>query len=262
MKKWNIDLQFCGKQYSYMPDWKTILILLTLFPLLVYLGFWQLHRAEQKEIWLAHLKQQQAMPPLAFLPWIRDHVDIQPDVLQQRYKFTRFKIKGRFDQRYFLLDNQILNGKTGFRIIQYFQLDNSDIAILIDRGWVQQNRQRSNWPVIDTPMQQLTLSASMYQVPSGLVLKQTELNKGWPKLIQTIDGGELAHLGPTHTLPIVLQLQDFEPGVLEFVPAKLPIQPSKHLGYAVQWFTMAMVLLISLFLMNLKRKQNNGQTNS
>src|SRR5690606_7597303 len=113
-KRRKIQIRFRGNDYALMPQLKTTLVLLTLFLLLVYLGFWQLHRAKLKESWLEQFEQQQFSGNADLNVWIASSNQQAILQLNDTYPFHRFQVTGAFAPYYFLLDNQIFNGKIGF----------------------------------------------------------------------------------------------------------------------------------------------------
>ena len=49
---------------SFDPEWRTTLFTLVLVPLMTWLGFWQLQRAEEKTVMAASWEQRQSQPPV------------------------------------------------------------------------------------------------------------------------------------------------------------------------------------------------------
>jgi surfeit locus 1 family protein len=83
-------------------------------------------------------------------------------------------------------------------------------------------------------------------VPLGEVfaLGSTALPRGWPKRMQTLDHGALAGALGVELYPYVVRLKPGTATAFESHWQDVNIAPEKHIAYAVQWFSMAIALLL------------------
>ena len=111
-----------------------------MLPLLIALGIWQLGRSEEKRIFLEQQEQGLASSEIIQLSTaIEDNVDAL------RYK--KVQAAGHYDQAHqFLIDNQISAGKAGYFVLTPFVLQGEAKAVLVNRGWVPLNQDRSVLP--------------------------------------------------------------------------------------------------------------------
>lgn len=222
---------------------------LVLFPVLISFGFWQLDREQQKvELQIQYDERASALP--------REATEIDwsdPDL-----GWIPITATGTFDSdRQFLLDNRILDSKVGYEVITPFTTETG--TLLVNRGWVSQGQTRAEIPEIGIDEETVEIRGHIY-VPDGetFVLGSiSPLNYTWPQLIQRIEVEQLAaSLLVTDVKPFVVRLMDNSQGVLQTNWAAINMRPETHRAYAVQWFTMAALLLI-LYIMFSYRKPEN-----
>jgi cytochrome oxidase assembly protein ShyY1 len=221
---------------GFRPGWLPSALVLLLLPLLVWLGFWQLSRAEEKRSLLAGFEARRQADPLS-LELLAEQADPA---------YVRVRLSGYFDaQHSVLLDSRIRSGQAGVELLQPFFDQSSGLWVLLNRGWLAWPDRRTP-PQFSTPGMPLSLHAWVYVPPgSDFLLKQIPA-EGWPQLVNQADAALLWQQLGRRGLPWELRI---EPGPLAY-RADWPIvamSTEKHLGYAVQWFALALALL-ALFI--------------
>lgn len=213
----------------------TILTLLVL-PLLLSLGKWQLERAGEKreiELQLISRQQQTAIPVERLNP--QDDLAFAPVVLE-----------GGFDnQHQFLLDNRMHNGQLGYEVLTPFFTEDGT-WVLVNRGWIKAHADRRtlpNIPAIDEP---LRTHGSIYVSPGKpfLLKDQVIVDPSWPLTIQAVELDKFATVLDRSFFPFVVRLNAGAPGALAIDWQAMNQEPEKHTAYAVQWFTMAVALVV------------------
>ncbi len=235
--------------------WPSVAVLL-LLPLLVRLGFWQLERAEQKQI-MQEQYQRRSTGAAVNLNAARGALGEDPAKMQWQQAIVR----GRFDaEPIFLLDNQVMGRRVGYFVYGVFSLVDEGRKILVNYGWVPVGRDRSRPPLIALPDGEQTLSGLIKKAPAtGIKLAATEeenLGEGL-YLVQEIDLEALAAETGWALFPYVLRLPGAEQesassAFLRTWPAP-GFGKERHLGYAFQWFALATALAIIYLVVNLKR---------
>ena len=214
------------------PNYKTLLLAISLMPLLLWLGFWQLDRAEQKQKLLQSYQQRLTERPV----WLNGN-ELLPN-------YSQVKVEGQFDNRYqWLLDNKVLNGRVGYEVIGLFRLD-SGVAVLINRGWIKAPRLRSDMPVIPNIQGRITLLASLYEPSVNPLVSQASNNIQWPHIINSVSFEEMALQSGLTLAPIYLRIDELSAAAFTTDWRVINTQPEKHTAYAVQWFAMALALCI------------------
>ena len=201
--------------------------------LFISLGFWQIERAESKALKMKAFNEMQKSPPI-----------ILKDLSAA---WSRVFVEGFYDSsRQVLIDNQINDGQVGYKIYTPFYFD--DKAIFVDRGWIPRGKTRSELPDIDFQSDRLRIVGSLLKPEKEVLAGDDIFTKNWPIVSQT-------------KLPSIIETKfnkDFsdsvivlEPGsnfLKEYIPLQpFVISPTKHYGYALQWFTMSIVLF-SMFI--------------
>ncbi len=211
----------------------TLLVIATL-PVLVSLGFWQLSRYEQKLMLEQAYESRHALEPLS-LSQAQRHEDPL---------YLPFTVSGRFDpDRYFLLDNQVFQGEAGYELFIPFLTDDG-AWLLIDRGWIVAG-DRERLPEVMTDPEHLILTGFAYK-PLGkpFMLAEDIWEEGWPKRIQAFDSLKISEAIESTTPDFYMVLRAGQPGAEQMRPMVINLKSEKHLGYAFQWFAMALVLLL------------------
>lgn len=227
--------------FAFKLNWKITLFTLLLLPLLVSLGFWQLHRAQEKQTIQEEYQQQQALPPVDF-----DRAGMDEG------NFRRVRVTGKFVvDRYWLLENKIQNGRLGYHVIMPFDIDDraqEDKQIVVNRGWVEAKTYRDDLPDFSTPQDRVALTGMLVMPSSSPFIdeSQSQLN-GWPHRLLELDLDVMQQQSGRTLFSKVLQLDADSPGALMVNWQPINMTPEKHRAYAVQWFVLALALVI-LFL--------------
>ena len=214
------------------------------------LGFWQLGRMQQKQVMLAtvHRVLEQRKPlPLA----------AASDVARARgYDWAAGS--GRFaDAPAVLLDNQQRGGRAGVRAYRLF-VPMAAPPLLVELGWLPLPGERT-LPAIDLPTGNLLVQGLLAPPPSrGIASAVASKQPGGELLAIGLDAANLApELGVAALPPRVLKLDPALPlgyaRDLDILPNTLP--PGQHLGYAVQWFGLALTVLVTAALLDLRRRR-------
>ncbi|MDB4029819.1 SURF1 family protein [Gammaproteobacteria bacterium] len=207
----------------------------------VFLGVWQIERAAHKEGLLQAFNSEQESPPIR--------------LTSQSPDWSRVFVDGIFDSsRQILIDNQIHKGKVGYKIFTPFRFDDNKI-VLVDRGWIAQGQSRSDLPQLNILEKKSRIIATVTSPEQGVLAGSELLTNEWPRVSQTKAVEVIASAFKEPILDIVLVLDPGSSQTTEFIQIKpFAITPVKHYGYAMQWFTMSIVLL-GMFLYALKREK-------
>lgn len=220
-----------GSGRRFAPGWPLWLFTLAFLPLLLSLGVWQLDRAGQKRTLEAHMTEQRQLPAIPLseapaLPW------------------RSLRLTGQFDPHHiWLLDNRTRNGQAGVEVLQLFHDQSSDRQLIINRGWLVWPDRR-HLPPVPVAEGQLQLQAEVLPAPgTGFRLRST-VTSGWPRLITHAEPDTLAQQAGIPAAPLMARLQPGSQAALQLDWPAMPMTATKHTGYAVQWLTLALALLI------------------
>jgi cytochrome oxidase assembly protein ShyY1 len=152
-----------------------------------------------------------------------------------------------------LLDNQMRHGRPGVRVYRQFHPDDAqrlarpDSALLVDLGWVPLAGDRTLPRLQFADSHHVEVSGLLTPPPSTGVAIGTGIERrehAW--LLTRVDLPAIARaIGGAALAPRVLRLDPALPigyeRDLDVLPNTLP--PQRHLGYAVQWFALALAAL-------------------
>jgi len=208
---------------------------LLVFALLIKLAVWQLDRADQKDIRLAKMAsyQQQDAMNLSFIMQLKENKDALNDL--------PIDLSGRFNnQQRFLLDNQVYKGRLGYRVVQLFEDKESGLTVLVNLGWVQGSIDRTFIPQFKEVEGLVSFRGNVRILEPSIILQDQILkNEHWPQRIQSIEINKISKLLEKPLVPFIVYVDNKEElgYVKNWVPIVMP--PEKHLGYAFQWFSLA-----------------------
>ena len=229
---------------------KLTLLVIPLLTLLISLGFWQLSRYDQKLDLEQTLQQRRTLPAISYSD-IRNYEDPL---------YLPLKVSGRFiSDQYFLHDNQVYQGQAGYDLIVPF-ITHEGGWILVNRGWLS-SASREELPDFQRIEGEVELSGTLYRLlGKPFMLGEDSWREGWPKRIQTLDFKRMEKTLGQKIPSILLVLDEGQPGAQTMRPLQMKTGSQKHLGYAFQWFTMALVLL-GLYGYQLSRQMNKQSSN-
>lgn len=229
---------------AFRPGLWPNLIVAALLLLLLGLGFWQLDRAEQKRALLEEYENR----PLQAVIRLDAGLERRPE-LRYRQAWAR----GSYDPtRQFLLDNRVHQGRAGYQVLTPLRLAHSDAVVLVNRGWVPQGRTRADLPPLPVENEGVITVEGKIDFPPAdpFSLGEGEARApGWPKVLQQIDFELQSRQLDAQLLPLVLLLGPDQPDgfVRRWAPIPEQFGPARHVGYAVQWFALALALVILFY---------------
>jgi surfeit locus 1 family protein len=233
--------------WQFAPNlWPTVAALL-FFVLTMWLGNWQSERAETKRALQAQYDAALQDPPI--------HVGktlLTPGDLLYR----KLEVQGVFDDAHtILLDNRVYEGVAGYHVLTPLKIEGSQLSILVNRGWVAAGRTREQVPLVPAPHGWVEVEGMAIDPHSRyLELAHTEpQGRVWQNLDFT------RYEAVTHlTLQPVLLLQTSkqDDGLQRNWP-RPDTGVSMHVGYAIQWYSLATTLAVLWVVMNVKRDREN-----
>jgi surfeit locus 1 family protein len=236
-------------RYSIKFEKGPTLAYLCLLPLLLALGTWQLGRAEEKRAFLEQQEQGSASEIIE----LSTAIEINVDAL--RYK--KVQVTGHYDQTHqFLIDNQISDGKAGYFVLTPLVLQGEAKAVLVNRGWIPLNQDRTILPNVQIKEQQTVVTGRINRFPAiGIKLAGAEIpTDSWPSVVQVVDSQVLANKLAYPLFPFQIELgKDSPEGYKREWQRTAIMLPEQHTAYAVQWFALALTLTILFFWYSCKK---------
>ena len=230
----------------FAPRLFTTLLTIVLIALLISLGRWQLRRADEKRV---------LFESFAAGTDATQTIDLRTPHLR---RYQHVEATGHYDQtRQVLIDNMVNAERAGYFVITPFALAGGG-WVLVNRGWVPLGASRAERPAIPVSGDTRRVRGRADNMPSPGIQMGTKavLAPPYPVVAAFPSRSEIARLlgesSWTSATDLVL-LDAGEPDgyVRDWSPPGFP--PMRHIGYAVQWFALALTLFVLWVVTNLKR---------
>lgn len=235
-------------KFALIPSLATLCLL----PLLLSLGMWQWHRADEKRALLQAQAQRLTSPVIALS-------DVPENPLPS-LRYQPLTVEGHYDTAHaFLLDNQISAGKAGYFVLTPFIPQNGGTAVLVNRGWLIADANRAVLPKLALEARPRVISGRLNAFPSvGITIHGADIpSDAWPSVVQVANSTQLAKKLGYPLLPFQIELNATSTdGFKRDWQITTLLLPEQHIAYALQWFVLALTLTV-LFLWSSFKKSND-----
>jgi surfeit locus 1 family protein len=147
----------------------------------------------------------------------------------------------------FLIDNQISDGKAGYFVLTPLVLTGETKAVLVNRGWIPLNHDRSVLPNLQINQVSAIITGRINNFPSvGIKLAGAEIpTANWPSVVQVVDSDVLAKKLGYSLFQFQVELdKELPDGFKREWRTSTVMLPEQHTAYAIQWFALALTLTI------------------
>ncbi len=238
-----------GKWQFHPRMWPT-LVTAVLLVILIMLGFWQLRRADYKRALLAQYHQASTQPPVSI------NQTLAGGGLEALGRYRHVVAEGHYDSAHqVLLDDMQQGDQVGYQVLTPLVLEPGQQILLVNRGFVARRAGDKTLPDAQVAVTERRVSGVLGILPvPGIRLGKTTLPAGWPKLLLYPRYRNLVELYGGKLLKPVLLLDKGEAdGFVRDWQPNIGFPPVRHDAYALQWFALALALLIIWIVVNSKR---------
>lgn len=220
-------------------------VVLALAVLFVNLGFWQLRRLEERR--LANTVGEARFEEE---PTVLDTLLAAAGEDAGSLEYRRARVTGVFQpEDEVLIKSQVYLGSAGFHVITPL-LGEDGTATLVNRGWVPLDV--NDVPVAEAhpPEGPVTVEGWVRPTRERAGFGPTDPEEGRLIVMSRVDIDRIQQQVPYPLDPVYLSLLDGEAGPLP-IPADPPSfeEEGPHLGYAIQWFSFALIGLVGYFFL-------------
>lgn len=197
-------------------------VALSLAALFVRLGFWQLHRLQQRRVRNAEIMAARALPPLQ-LPMRHLEAEMMRD--------HRASAQGVYDYAHERVwAGRTYQGAPGVALLTPLRLADGS-GVFVDRGWVPSPDARH-------------VNAGLYREADSTSIAGLAFPA--PRDRGDVDPAALRDSLPYPMLPVVIQLDDTAaPHPVGLARWRTPpLDGGPHLSYAIQWFSFAAITVV------------------
>ena len=207
------------------------------------LGIWQIERGQTKTQIMSEFENKLTKEPIY--------------LNAESKKWDRVLVSGKWEnKKQLLIDNVIHQGIAGYKVLTPLRINETNKLILIDRGWIKQNKFRDQLPDIQIPEDFESVSGTLEQPELGLVLSDELISNNWPKISQTKNVEVISKAYTEEIFPMILLADPLLKNSLEYIKiTPTNMTPIKHYGYSSQWFLMFLVLCFMYIWYGLSRNE-------
>ncbi len=238
-------LRVAGRTFA--PRRWALALTLALLAGFVTLGSWQIHRSREKRALIEAFERGDSNT----VPLTVARVDELP-------RYQRVSASGRYESgRQILLDNMPSGtGQPGYRVLTPLRRPDGGALLLVDRGWVPLGADRSRLPAVAVDATPRTVTGRLDVLPApGLRVGGARADgaTGWPLVLNFPVAADVeAALGEPVERRIVLLDASEQDGFERAWRPSIGFPPERHLGYAIQWFALALVLVVAFVATSLQ----------
>lgn len=233
---------------SFAPRAWAVVLTAALLAVFVSLGWWQVGRAREKQAMME-----------SFARGTETSVVLTGVGVDELPRYQHVSAQGHYDpERQVLLDNMPSStGQPGYRVLTPFRRGAGDKVLLVDRGWVPLGVSREQLPVVFVDPKPRTIAGRLDGLPvPGIRVGEAQAPgaTGWPRVLNFPTQADIeAVLGEKVESRIVLLDASNPDGYQRVWRPSVGFPPERHLGYAIQWFALALALIVIFVALSLKR---------
>lgn len=227
-------------------NWLFAACVLITFVSLARLGLWQLDRAAEK------LDVQQAMEvesrenaaPLEGIP--QGHLNRANPELHNRH----VSLTGEFvNERSILLLAEFFDGQIGFGVVTPFRLASNNQLVLVSRGWTSGILPAGVQPNLRPVSGPTEITAQIFVPAENARIIPSQIDASvWPLRMRSLEIDVISDILDETLFPFEVRLTAEQPGVLARHWPAVNADVNQNLSYAVQWFSMALLVLFASLL--------------
>jgi surfeit locus 1 family protein len=234
------------KKVSFRPGWAASISVMLMLPILIGLGIWQLQRLAWKNNLIGELTARLQTASVD-LPMLIDH--------PADWRFRSVRLEGVYDPTTVVsIPGRVVNGQLGSKILTLLRRKDG-MAVVVDRGWVVQRdvaEYLASKKNIPDGVRSISGLARIPEAGNIFTPNNRPAEQSWYQPDPLAMG---RYWGIANVAPIWVQQSVPEPETDAPVIGSLPTAdlPNNHLGYAVTWFGLGLVLAVIYVVFGLKR---------
>jgi cytochrome oxidase assembly protein ShyY1 len=231
------------------------LIALVLIPVMIRLGFWQLHRHENRVAQNRLISEALAAPPvpverLTFPGHVVPHSDL----------YRRVTATGTFDTAHEVVVRRRTNAdeEVGFHVLTPLDLGDGRV-LLVNRGWIPANGAQTAFPKIPAPARGVVTVTGRLMADETTAATGIKDVKGLPdRQVMLINSRQQAGRLGTRVLGGYMEQSAPTPkkGTPELLPPPDHGSIGPHLAYAIQWWLFSAAVPVGWVVL-LRREQRD-----
>ena len=229
--------------YEFRPRRWTSVAAVAGIALTLALGQWQIGRAQYKQ------DLQQRFDAQGQEPAVR----ISEDLMERDgIIFRRVEVRGEFEPQHMVfVDNRIYQHRPGLHVATPLRIAGSQRYVLVNRGWVPANRDRS-LPQVSTPAGEQLVQGVAVAYSERYLELSTQVAEG--RIRQNLVFDRYRQETGLELQPFVIQQDNAADDGLVRVWSRPDLGRNTHLAYAFQWYALSLAIFIYYLVTHVKRR--------
>jgi surfeit locus 1 family protein len=234
----------------FRPRLLMTLLSMALIALFISFGQWQWNKATVKGDLQTLLDTRSAEPAISM-----PVVPANAQAMRYRQVITR----GHYEAEHqILLDNRVHREQAGYHVITPLRIENSEMRVLVNRGWLPALAEHSHTPEVATPAGLVEVSGMAIVPGTRYFTLGAEVaggTSGWQKVWQNLDLPRYGKAVNFPVQPVIIQLSpESTAGGFAREWPRPDERIERHVGYALQWWGFALATVLIWLVVNFRRE--------
>jgi surfeit locus 1 family protein len=236
--------------HCFRPRLLPTLLALALIALFISFGQWQWNKASVKGN-LQTLFDTRSAEPTIQMP------AATADAASMRYR--QVFVRGRYEPEFqILIDNRVHREQAGYHVVTPLRIENSEMRVLVNRGWIPALAEHSRTPAVETPAGIVEVSG-MAIIPGTryftLGTEKAGSTAEWQSVWQNLDLARYGKAVSFSLQPLIIQLSPAsQAGGFAREWPRPDERIERHVGYAFQWWGFALATVLIWLVVNFRRR--------
>lgn len=227
-------------------NWLVVACVLMTVAAFILLGIWQLDRAAEKVAAQQALEMESRdnAAPIEDIP--AGHLHLANPELQNRH----VALRGEFvNDRTILLLAEFFDGQIGYGVVTPFRLRSNNQLILVSRGWTTGILPPDTAPDLRPFSGAVEISAQIHVPAANARIIPSQIDATvWPLRMRSLEIDVISEILDEPLFPFEVRLTANQPGALVRHWPAVYANINKNLSYAIQWFSLAIIIIFSSLL--------------
>ena len=230
-------------KWEFSPSLWPTLAAVFFFVLTLWLGNWQSERAESKRVLQSRYDAASEEAP------VRAGATL---LARDSVLYRRLEVHGAFDDAHtILLDNRVMAGVAGYHVLTPLRIDESGLAILVNRGWTAAGPSRAELPSVPPPSGRVKLEGVAVDPHTRYIELATTAPQG--RVWQNLDFERYERVTGLTLQPVLLLQTSGPADGLQRAWDRPDTGVNTHVSYALQWYGLSVTLLALWLVTNVRR---------
>jgi surfeit locus 1 family protein len=170
------------------------------------------------------------------------------------YEWARISARGEFvAERTVFLDNKIAHGRAGYQVVTPLRLEGGSLTLLVNRGWIAAGARRDVLPQVATPAGPQQFEGIAVVPTARFVELDKDATAPQGKVWQNLTLQRFSQWSGLQLQPVVMQQTNETNDGLERAWEPPNLGADKHRSYALQWYSMAVLILVLYVFLNFRK---------